>query len=372
MALDNVITDGLLSQVAKTEIPQSQITVGAAPTLVGGADNSATYKPSTAPLPASTAATSAPLVTQSATPANMTAQSAPTVNTSGQAYTPTAYTQVVDPTKTTQGLVSQVMNTEGELMRIASQRGENLASRRGMGNSSIAAQASMGAMIDAALPIAQSDASIYQQQASQNQQAMNAAAGASNDFQSSDLKMRQEEELTKLRDALGKTSITSEYQSKFISQYSDTVNAILGNNEYTTPQKNEYIAKAWEQLQISMQLQEAVSGVNIGQYKPGETTGGGIADAFTQVNQSPVADDVAIKTVKDTIQVMYDQLVAAGGPRVFAAGARSISAASADQFVSGLSPQQAQWLKANLGETVGDGQSQTTIGNLLRNSTLLT
>lgn len=200
-------------------------------------------------------------------------QSAGEVSAGGMTYAPTAYTGTVDPSKTTAGLVSQVMNTNGELMRIASQQGTNDAIRRGMGNSSIASQASMGAMIGAALPIAQSDAQIYQNQATQNQNAMNLAAGASNEVAASEIKTRQQQELSKLEAALRDSTIGVDAQNKLILSYSEGVNSILGNPDMTSEQKEGYINKLYENTQKTLAIQGATASIDLSKYKPTGTAG---------------------------------------------------------------------------------------------------
>lgn len=267
---------GLADQVAKPKTPPADYsrTVVAAPTAVGSADNSGTAwytaaRPAATPAPAaSPAPVSTPIsATPSAVP-GLTVQTGPTVNTAGASYAPTAYTSEVDPSKTTSGLISQVMNNNGELMRIASQEGINAANRRGMGNSSIAAQASMRSMIDAALPIAQSDAGIYQNQASNNQAAMNSAAQAANSMAASDLSMRQQQELNRMQQELGKTNLGETAISNLVGSYSDGVREILGNPAYTTDQKNAYIQKLYDQMMISASLQSGLSGIDLSGFIP--------------------------------------------------------------------------------------------------------
>jgi len=59
--------------------------------------------------------------------------------------------------------VARVINQDSDLMKLASTRGKQYANRRGLLNSSIGAQASQAAVLDAALPIAsQQSAQTYQ------------------------------------------------------------------------------------------------------------------------------------------------------------------------------------------------------------------
>lgn len=60
--------------------------------------------------------------------------------------------------------LNSTLNSNSLLMRVAKSNGQAVATQRGLGNSSIGAEASQRAMVDAALPIAQQNA----QQANQN------------------------------------------------------------------------------------------------------------------------------------------------------------------------------------------------------------
>ncbi len=297
------------------------------------------------------------------TPAGMTQQNAGSVTTAGQTYTPSTYTQAVDPTKTTQGLLSQVMDKNGELMRIASQRGYNQASRRGMGNSSVAAQASMGAMIDAALPIAQSDAGIYQQQALNNQQAMNSAATALNQVQDADMRSRLEVETTRATDAIKQSTIGEEYRNKYVSQYMDAVANVLNNKDMTPAQMQASINRMYENLQGSVALQASIEGVDFAQYKPGAATGQGTStsDAVnTAFGNSGAAQTLALsadaKTALTTkLAGEMSALIAgttdgrrADGKVAYDKGRMILSQTEADRILTSLSPQEKQWVLENL------------------------
>lgn len=85
-------------------------------------------------------------------------------------------TRAVDPaTMTTQGQLDSILSKNGLLMQRAEGLAMGAANARGMQNSSMAAGAGTAAMIDAATPIANADAGVYNQVASENQKYQNAA-----------------------------------------------------------------------------------------------------------------------------------------------------------------------------------------------------
>lgn len=321
------------------------------------------------------------------TPDGMTQQNAGSVTTAGQTYSPTTFTQTVDPTKTTQGLLSQVMDKNGELMRIASQRGYNQANRRGMGNSSVAAQASMGAMIDAAMPIAQADASIYQQQALNNQQAMNSAATALNQVQDADMRSRLEVETTRATDAIKQSTIGEEYRNKFVSQYMEAVANVLNNKDMSPAQMQASINRMYENLQGSVALQASIEGVDFAQYKPGAATGSNqtTTDAVNAAfGNSGAAQVLALPAdAKAALKARLDGEISAltGGGRSGGRGAPQLSGgayvvnnrghtilstAEADRILASLSKAEKQWVMENLDTPIADG---TPLRSLFNNAT---
>lgn len=78
-------------------------------------------------------------------------------------------------TDTVRGQMEGLLDSGSEYIRRAKQSGMEAANRRGLLNSSIAAGAAQGAAYDAALPIAQQDATTYATRATENQKAENEA-----------------------------------------------------------------------------------------------------------------------------------------------------------------------------------------------------
>lgn len=79
----------------------------------------------------------------------------------------------VEANETVSGQLKTVLDTDSPLLQRARARAQEAANARGLVNSSIAVQSGEAAMIDAALPIASADASVYNLASRENQNAMN-------------------------------------------------------------------------------------------------------------------------------------------------------------------------------------------------------
>lgn len=103
---------------------------------------------------------------------------APAPITPGQA-TATGYTAergMVNEEETSSGRMNKITGQDSPLMQRASGEGVLMAASRGLGNSSISAGTSMGAMADKATPLALKDAEVFQNQNIENQRATNRAS----------------------------------------------------------------------------------------------------------------------------------------------------------------------------------------------------
>lgn len=121
---------------------------------------------------AQTATAAAPSATAPGT-TNPFAQQAQAVADAGQYE---ATTGTFDEEKGVEGRVASISSKGGPLMQLAQTRALQAANARGLSNSSMAVGAAQNAVLDAAMPIAQSDAAAFQQQQLQNQSALNAAS----------------------------------------------------------------------------------------------------------------------------------------------------------------------------------------------------
>ena len=86
------------------------------------------------------------------------------------------FTNDFDESKGTAGRVASITDANSPLMQRAAVKGTQLAADRGLTNSSLAAQASQNAVLDAATPIAANDANLFQQNAMANLTARNTAS----------------------------------------------------------------------------------------------------------------------------------------------------------------------------------------------------
>ena len=121
------------------------------------------------------------------------AQPAGLIGTAGQ-FTPAvpaetepykATTRDIRPEELTQNQLLNITSSGSPLMQRAAAQGRAQAARRGLINSSLSAGSAQNAVIENALPVAQSDAEAYRRAAEQNQQYENVAgqAGAEQAFQ---------------------------------------------------------------------------------------------------------------------------------------------------------------------------------------------
>jgi hypothetical protein len=121
----------------------------------------------------STASTSsASPLPPAATPATYTPTPPPPPAATPATYTPTQRT-VDKPTETAQGQVESILSKDSPLMQRARALAKQGMAQRGLVNSSMSQGAGVAAMIDRATPIADRDAQIYSQAASENMNAMN-------------------------------------------------------------------------------------------------------------------------------------------------------------------------------------------------------
>lgn len=95
----------------------------------------------------------------------------------------TATTQEVDPVTLASQRLADITAQDSPLMQRARQEGILMAGRRGLQNSSIAAGAAMGAMVDKVAPLAMQESEIFQRQALTNQEDINEAARVTEELQ---------------------------------------------------------------------------------------------------------------------------------------------------------------------------------------------
>jgi hypothetical protein len=160
--------------------------------------------------------------------------------------------------RSTEQRVSDILSAESPLMKRAASQGQMLANRRGLLNSSVAAEAAQAAMIDAAVPIASADATMdnqrfLQQQDIANQRTMQQADIASRNWQSqldADTRTRiaNMQVDTADRDKIG--TMVANIQA----QHTSRINNIISNPEIPAETRAQYIAdsNAWMRNQLDM------------------------------------------------------------------------------------------------------------------------
>lgn len=120
-----------------------------------------------------TAKATAPAAAPAVAPAPSIADQAKDIAATGQYQ---ATTGTFDEAKGVEGRVNRITSSDSPLMQLAGTRAKQQANRSGLLNSSMAVGAGQKAVIETATPIAQADASAYQQQALANQSSLNDAA----------------------------------------------------------------------------------------------------------------------------------------------------------------------------------------------------
>jgi hypothetical protein len=167
-----------------------------------------------------------------------------------------ATTREVSPEETSAFQLNQITSQSSPLMQRAKQQGMLTAASRGLQNSSIAAGAAQGAMVDRALPLAQQDAATYGRTAAENMAATNRAAEAGIDTDISKFNVGTSADLEKFNAA--SANALEEFNAKNTTQVSefnaDAQSKMSALNAQLETAISENNAKL--QTEISMQLAE--------------------------------------------------------------------------------------------------------------------
>lgn len=177
------------------------------------------------------------------------------------------------------GRVDAILAGDSPLMRRAKAEGLQAASRRGLGNSSMAAQASQAAMLNAATPIASQEA---QQQAAAELAAADAAEKA---------RLQREQLAAASADSLAKTA--AEERARMLAALTDLTgqrfNALsntLANHKIKADARNSVISSINDQYQSTMNYMQNLYGVSLNNLTPaGAATGAATAPAPTATTQ---------------------------------------------------------------------------------------
>ena len=142
-----------------------------------------------------------------------------------------AQTGEIDPeSMTAAGQLTAITGRDSPLMRRAGQEGMLAAGRRGLENSSFAAGASTGAMVDRAAPIAAQDANTYFQNMRANVDAANRAAevstGRTTDVSLANAQLAQQTELANAESYNRMAELNAQLETAVNQQNADAANRI--------------------------------------------------------------------------------------------------------------------------------------------------
>lgn len=181
-------------------------------------------------------------------------------------------------TDTVSGQLDKILSQDSPLMQSAGQQGAQAAQSKGLLNSSMGVEAGQQAVINAAMPIAQQDASTFSQQRITNQQADNAAsqfgaasentaainnASASNDRSMQTLKGNQAQGLADT-EANYKTLLqTSASAAQTFAQASKNINDIMSDATTSPEFKQTAISKANSMLQNTLSVLGSIGNLDL-------------------------------------------------------------------------------------------------------------
>ncbi len=172
-----------------------------------------------------------------------------------------------DPSTSTAENLEQLTQEGGSYLSVAKQQGESAARRRGLGNTTLAGQAAMGSAIQAAAPIAESDAAKEQQKLLQDKEFAQEKELQEGQFlQQKELQKMQDEQAKRLAQMgidqeqwkLGATvssNLQGQYASsldEILNQYAISVNQIETAQDISTADKNAMIQNSVERRNADM------------------------------------------------------------------------------------------------------------------------
>lgn len=193
-----------------------------------------------------------------------------------QGYTPSTIT--VNPKSTVQQQVADITKQGGPLMQLAETRGIQHANRRGLINSSLAAESAQRAVLDTALPIAQQDAGTYFNAQLSNQAAENRArevtVDATNraaelaynrqtDMGLQQLRGEQQLQLDNLNNQNARLVAASQSAALIYSQAQNAIAAVMADPNTTPEVKQQLINKINEGLDRQIATVAAFSDVDV-------------------------------------------------------------------------------------------------------------
>lgn len=270
-----------------------------------------------------------------------------------------AVTRTVDkPTETVQGQLDSFLSSGSPILERARAGATQTANKRGLINSSIAAGAGESAAIDAATPIATSDANIYNQAAGQNLQYQNQAASQnsqqgtqvnlsnateqnkassqnaqlssqiaqSNADNNLKLIMQNADDATKTAlatmDAQNRNLLqTNASAADLYKQGQTAISQIIMNKDLDGPAKNAAIAQQLQLMKNGMSLIGNISGLSFTDPSGNQVGMDKLLD-FTKTNTQPV-DSPQLIAARNAVQAAQGNLDAMMAYRGNSASARN-------------------------------------------------
>lgn len=190
----------------------------------------------------------APAATPSAPAATPAAPAAPT-------YAP-AKVEVNPATDTVQGQVTNIIDKNSDIMKLAETRGRQQANSRGLLNSSMAVQAGQAAVLDAAVPMAAQDAAT-------SMRAKEINVGAENEFSLQGLRGEQAKQLEEISNKNSQLLQASQSAAQIMSQTSASISNILANPDIPLNQKEQMIAREVQLLENGLAITGAIPNLNL-------------------------------------------------------------------------------------------------------------
>jgi hypothetical protein len=236
-----------------------------------------------------TGATKTPFDTGTQVGSLSTAIGAPTVYSSTTEKMAPAL-RTVDPAKeTVAGQLHSILNEDSPVLQQARSRAMDTANSRGLLNTSMAAGAGESAVIDAAMPIASADASVYNANAAANQGYENtasqvnagaantsnaAATQAANATQLSAQQSMQDTAMQKLKgeQATGLANIEAQYKNlmqtnagaaQMFSVVTNNIGAILADPNTSAEQKQAAVDHQTQMLQLNLAVSGAIANLDL-------------------------------------------------------------------------------------------------------------
>lgn len=225
--------------------------------------------------------------------------------------TTTTPSYTIDDKQTVSGQLTGLLEQDNPYMKQAKAQGEQFANRRGMLNSSIGAQASQDASIQAAMPIAQADAAAHNQFASQQYGAelQHGLLDKEQEF-SAEQNQNKFDQDWRMQQAEGSTEREVEalkQQAGLYAQFTKGV-ADINSTDMTQEEKSTAVSSLWTQFQKGSAIADTLRYISINDdgtvYRD---TAGAAAAAAAAGNGDTFENNYVSGTTTDTDGNLIDQ-----------------------------------------------------------------